>query len=97
MFQLVHNRDSESLTDWDSENREGEGNQKILFEEITNEIPKLKEGNRYQGTGSTERVLNKMNPNTPKLRHTIIKMTKLKRILKAAREKSVTQKFMELP
>ena len=37
-----------------------------------------------------QRVLNKMNPNRPKPRHTIIKMEKFKdkeRILKAARKK----------
>ena len=55
-------------------------------------FPNLKEGNRYQDTGSTEGSdPHKMNPNRPTPRHMIINMAKVKdkeRILKAAREKT---------
>ena len=52
---------------------------------------------RRESSGSTERVLNKMNPKRPTPRHTITKMPKVKdieRILKAARERQLpTREF----
>ena len=70
----------------DREERKGNDN---VFEEIMAEsIPNLKK--ETYPDQEAQRVLNKMNPNRPKPRHTIIKMEKFKdkeRILKAARKK----------
>ena len=70
---------------------EGEGREKWIkniFEEIMAEnFPNLKKETDTQ-VQETQRVPNKMNPNTPTPRCIIIKMAKFKeRILKAAREK----------
>ena len=53
-------------------------------------FPNLKKETDIQ-EWEVQKIPNKMNPNRPTLRHSIIKMANVKKILKAAREKQKSQ------
>ena len=61
---------------------------------MTENLPNQKK-EIYNQVQEAQKVPNKMNPKRPTIRHIIIKMAKVKKILKAAREKQ--SHIKELP
>ena len=62
----------------------------IMTENLPNKKKEI-----YNQVQEAQKVPNKMNPKRPTIRHIIIKMAKVKKILKAAREKQ--SHIKELP